>query len=786
LALDAVKNKFVSGGTAMALFVKTLHNLSRTSSMAATSMLDLSQIPDTFGDALVKVGAKTVAFEKELHSLRSEALSLGYSVDEANEYFKTAQKEMRLTDIGDTRQATEDAMLFAKVMRIDVGRALQYTTMRVNKFGGTTQQATEDLAAITQAVLETNKGLTGTNIHMDKFSNIILNAAENSGLYNINMRTLSNIAANVASNAAKGGASVDQMHKASMNMVDLLTNAPDNIKYEAGKKMLGSLIDIDPSELDKRLKDEYGMVEDGMRQQVKDLLEGVRSGKVAELVGAEQVEMMLGGTTQGLEMKRKEIAKFLKDNPLGAKLLEEWGVDKSVVMQVQKELLSGTPISELAEAKAESDKSFMAKLKSAVPALANAEAGATAIMNRLSGLLQNPLYTAIGALASGAMSVGVLIFEMRRLGSTIQASVAAGGAVPGAPLPTQVGGASVGRRSTFLGSRSRYGRLRGMGRGRFGALTGAARMGLGLTKRGGLARGVGGLLRGGAGGLLRGAGRAVPFLGTAAMLGMDLANITRAETPEAKRQAAGSAVGGTAGAVVGGLIGGPIGIAVGGWLGSKGGQLIGKNWEKLTTLTTKDITKTIEVKMKDFGKWLAEKAAPAFWSVAKEIPGVLYEIGKLGLKVNYGIAKGLYNMYTGLITKAVSFVSDKFSEMATATGAFLMKKIGGAWDFLKDIGAGARELYDSIQKSILGTTYEMIAGLPVIGKRFAGSEFGKAWKDEVYGPKTADGGTSSSAQTGGKMLANMGAMQPSGKVTLEIDAGRLFSEAGGMSASMAR
>jgi hypothetical protein len=143
-------------------------------------------------------------------------------------------------------------------------------------------------------------------------------------------------------------------------------------------------------------------------------------------------------------------------------------------------------------------------------------------------------------------------------------------------------------------------------------------------------------------------------------------------------------------------------------------------------------------------------------------PGIIKDVAVNAGKLIYGVAKGLFNTYTGLIGKAASFISDKFAAAAN----FLMEKLSPAMDFVANLGTKIMAVFDSIKQTILGTTYQMIANIPGIGKGFAASNLGAAWKEAAYVPQ--GGATTVTGKTG--------AMSTTGKVTLEIDLAKNMAE----------
>ncbi len=285
---------------------QTTDQFKQASQFAARNQLYRGAAPGSGWKASEDVAKETLGFRRgQIHS-REQGAYFGYDQNEADQALSEVNKVARFeTDkdgtAGDkTGQMAANAMLYARVMNMDVSRAIEIATKHQFKYGQSVNQTHDSFMDIQKTMAATNAAAGHDFLWADDFSRDIMEASMNSNLLSINLGAVAAVSARVAANAEKAGASYDTYTKAAKSVTDLTLNPEDWIRVPAAQEALKALIGFkDSNELAAAVKKLYSDTDDKTRELIAKKVKDIQSGAIGEYSGTNQLMDLVGGLKQG-------------------------------------------------------------------------------------------------------------------------------------------------------------------------------------------------------------------------------------------------------------------------------------------------------------------------------------------------------------------------------------------------------------------------------------------------------------------------------------------------------
>ena len=306
-------------------------------SSGATEGLGATMI-GTAGSAL-NMAKKTADLSYEVAQARGAAILLGQDVESVTGIMADFARITGSDNPKALGLLTQGALSVATSLKITTAEAVDYVSLRMEKFGGTAAGAMIEMQSLRDSVGALNHDFGRVVIKGDDMARTLMDISKNSSVYAVDQKYVSNIMLTSISRLQSLGASYDEAKDKAKAYVDALTGnkAPEFMKALSGQRIVGgiqkslkgvSLGDIDKADFakgkGKKFMEEYG-----------DSLEKAQPGlskRIAKIVADPRmnlydkqrlVQEMTAGTGVGIDSMAKELNKVIKQTGRSTEVIAE-------------------------------------------------------------------------------------------------------------------------------------------------------------------------------------------------------------------------------------------------------------------------------------------------------------------------------------------------------------------------------------------------------------------------------------------------------------------------------
>jgi len=312
-------------------------------SSGATEGLGATMI-GTAGSAL-HMAKKTADLSVEIAQARGAAILLGQDVESVTGIMADFARITGSDNPKALGLLTQGALSVATSLKITTAEAVDYVSLRMEKFGGTAAGAMIEMQSLRDSVGALNHDFGRVVIKGDDMARTLMDISKNSSVYAVDQKYVSNIMLTSISRLQSLGASYDEAKDKAKAYVDALTGnkAPEFMKALSGQRIVGgiqkslkgaSLGDIDSAGFaagkGKKFMEEYG-----------DSLEKAQPGlskRIAKIVADPRmhlydkqrlVQEMTAGTGVGIDSMAKELNKVIKQTGRSTEVISDmYGVTR--------------------------------------------------------------------------------------------------------------------------------------------------------------------------------------------------------------------------------------------------------------------------------------------------------------------------------------------------------------------------------------------------------------------------------------------------------------------------
>ena len=275
------------------------------------------EIGKGFGDAARDISK----YDEALAKAEAHAKYLGMSVDEVA---GTMERFSYITGVKNPKTLatlTEGANSLAKSLGITTSEAIDFVSIRMEKFGGSAAGAIVTMDQLQKETTDINTAFGRTAVRGGDLVKSLMDISRQSNIYAIDQRFVGNILRENITRLQSMGDSYETANKKSMAFTKAVTGeAPEWMKVFAGQDLLGQLTkSFNAGKFEKEFGAELEAAKPGLMQQVADVLGDTSMGYYSKL---RLVEEMMRGTTVGVEAMNKQILE-LANHPQGVEILSQ-------------------------------------------------------------------------------------------------------------------------------------------------------------------------------------------------------------------------------------------------------------------------------------------------------------------------------------------------------------------------------------------------------------------------------------------------------------------------------
>ena len=176
-------------------------------------------------------------------SARANAVSLGKDAGEVTGVMAEFARITGSTNPRALSALTSAAMTVSKELQITTSEAMEYVTVRMNKFGGSAADAISQMELMRRSTLSLNDSFGRTVIRADDLARTMLDVGKDSSVYALDQKYLSDVMLTSISRLQAMGDSYDQARAKAKAFTEILASkgAPDFMKYFAGVDLTGGI-----------------------------------------------------------------------------------------------------------------------------------------------------------------------------------------------------------------------------------------------------------------------------------------------------------------------------------------------------------------------------------------------------------------------------------------------------------------------------------------------------------------------------------------------------------------
>lgn len=249
---------------------------------------DLNEISNNMSEDLISGTAKSAAsifeFEKAIRDARVTAIRMGIDVSEVS---SAMVKFARITGERTPEKLstlTKGALTISKTMNIDMSEAIDFVTLRMQKFGGTSVSALNSLVSIRKETEEVNKTFGRTVLRTDDLIQSMIEIGRQSNIYALDQRHVTKILSDSILRLQTMGESYQNALKYSKEYASAVTGkAPEWMQVLAGQDIVGHMMKAwgkGGKEGIKTFEAEFGDALDkakpGLSKKIQDILQSDR------------------------------------------------------------------------------------------------------------------------------------------------------------------------------------------------------------------------------------------------------------------------------------------------------------------------------------------------------------------------------------------------------------------------------------------------------------------------------------------------------------------------------
>ena len=273
----------------------------------------------------VRVAADTLKFSDVMAHTEATANRMGVSTEYVTD---SMQKFSRITGVTTPEvlgKLTEGAITVSRAMGITVPEAVDFVSLRMDKFGGSAAGAIVSLNQIRLDTEKVNTMFGRTVIRADDVVRTLMDISRQTNIYAIDQRYVGNILRDSIAKLQSTGDSYDTANKKATAFTKAVTGqAPEWMQVYAGQDILGTLMKgFNGQALNTEMTKELEAAKPGLAKEIEKILGDKNMGYYSKM---RLVQEMTSGTTLGVEAMNKQIIK-LANNPQGVVIIaKQFGV----------------------------------------------------------------------------------------------------------------------------------------------------------------------------------------------------------------------------------------------------------------------------------------------------------------------------------------------------------------------------------------------------------------------------------------------------------------------------
>lgn len=301
---------------------------------------------DRQGKGFLATAVQADRFSSAMASAEATAQRMGVSTENVSD---SMQKFAKITGVRTPEvlgKLTEGAITVSRALGITVPEAVDYVSLRMDKFGGSAASAIVSLNKIRTDTENVNHAFGRTVVRADDVVRTLMDISRQTNMYAIDQRFVGNILRdNIARLQATGDSYDSAQRKAAAFAKAVTGEAPEWMQVFAGQNIIGELkhkqIEDESGKLVNKLEDsmaaELDAAKPGLAQQVADILGDASMGYYSKM---RLIQEITSGTTVGINAMNDQILK-LANHPQGIIMIaKQFGVTHAeaygMVEQAQK------------------------------------------------------------------------------------------------------------------------------------------------------------------------------------------------------------------------------------------------------------------------------------------------------------------------------------------------------------------------------------------------------------------------------------------------------------------
>ena len=267
------------------------------------------------GKELPKAGAGTLAMLGKHHKMFAYAFNqaigiaakFGKSIEEVKTLVRDIPIKLRFEGESPEEagkriaEATEDILTYAKILRVDPSRALDYITMKAYKFGYGAKEASkvarEDFQKVHLVVTKLNATFGEGTVRADEFSADLMELAESSPRYAQNIGMLASTVGTMQAKMKAAGATHEEARKIALNTMKALSDKEGEFTHKAAVTLMQEYTNA-PGEFMKKIKSEG--VPEQVGAEIEGLFQKAATGKIDRYMAGKIILEKMGETEAGM------------------------------------------------------------------------------------------------------------------------------------------------------------------------------------------------------------------------------------------------------------------------------------------------------------------------------------------------------------------------------------------------------------------------------------------------------------------------------------------------------
>ena len=275
----------------------------------------------------VDFSVKITAMSDALAESKAVAKAMGVDVEVVGDSFLKFSRIVGTDNPKALQTLTSSAVAVSRSLGISVPEAVDFVSLRMDKFGGSAASAIASLNNMREEAERINKSFGRTVIRGDDVARTLLDISKQTTMYAIDQRFVGGVLRDNIAKLQATGSSYEQAAKKAQAYTEAVTGkAPEWMKVFSAQDIYSQIADISPEKFVSQFGAELEAAKPGLTNEVQSILNDKSMAKYSKMM---LLQEMLSGTSVGIDSMNKQILK-LANHPQGVVLIaKQFGVSLS-------------------------------------------------------------------------------------------------------------------------------------------------------------------------------------------------------------------------------------------------------------------------------------------------------------------------------------------------------------------------------------------------------------------------------------------------------------------------